>query len=172
MINPWKNLSTNIQVSKQTERLATNDFDRWQANCLRLLSEDYYIGFDLPDADDLYTHGLLSGLERDLTKKVIQAVINGVSLTRKSWPKSFKDDAKTALLVAGEDWMTYATAISETYPALLDIRKDLGLDLMLYESDIIIRAINYLLDKGIGCLSIHDYLIVPEDNVEDAKAAF
>lgn len=68
--------------------------------------------------------------------------------------------------------MTYATAISETYPALLDIRKDLGLDLMLYESDIIIRAINYLLDKGIGCLSIHDYLIVPEDNVEDAKAAF
>jgi len=142
------------------------------ASGLRLLSEDYYIGFDLPDADDLYTHGLLSELKRDLTKKVIQAVINGVPLTRKSWPKSFKDDAKTALLLAGEDWMTYATAISETYPALLDIREDLGLDLMLYESDIIIRAMNYLLDKGIGCMSIHDCLIVPEDNVEEAKAAF
>jgi hypothetical protein len=43
---------------------------------------------------------------------------------------------------------------------------------MLTESDIIISAMNFLLDKGIGCLSIHDCLIVPEGNVDDAKEAF
>jgi hypothetical protein len=43
---------------------------------------------------------------------------------------------------------------------------------MLQESNIIIFAMNYLLDKGIGCISIHDCLIIPKDNVEDAKEAF
>ena len=43
---------------------------------------------------------------------------------------------------------------------------------MLIESDIIIRAMNYLLDKDIGCISMHDCLIFPKENVEDAKEAF
>lgn len=44
--------------------------------------------------------------------------------------------------------------------------------LMLEESTIIMKAMNYLLDMGVGCLSLHDCLIVPEQNVEDAKNAF
>jgi hypothetical protein len=142
------------------------------ASGLRLLAEDYYSGFTLPETEDLYTHGKLSGLKRDLTKTIVQAVINGVSLERQSWPKSFNDDKKTAELMAGEDWNTYANAVSETYPALSGVREDMGLDLMLEESDIIIGAMNNLLDKGIGCLSIHDCLIVPQENVKDAKEAF
>lgn len=142
------------------------------ASGLRLLAEDYYIGFTLPEAEDLYTHGKLSGLKRNLTKTIVQAVINGVSLDRQSWPTSFKDEKKTAGLMAGEDWNTYAKAISETYPTLSGVRKDMGFDLMLQESNIIIGAMNYLLDKDIGCLSIHDCLIVPQENVEDAKEAF
>lgn len=142
------------------------------ASGLRLLAEDYYSGFDLPETEDLYSHGKLSGLKRDLTKTIVQAVINGVLLNRQGWPKSFKDDKKTAELMAGEDWNTYAKAISETYPALLGVRKDMGLDLMLQESDIIIGAMNHMLDKGIGCISMHDCLIVPQENVKDAKEAF
>jgi len=142
------------------------------ASGLRLLAEDSQIGFDLPDTEDLYTYGQLSGLKRNLTKKVIQAVINGVSLDRQSWPKSFKDDKKTAELIAGEDWNTYAKALRATYPALAKVRKDHGMDLMLVESEIIIHAMNHLLDKGIGCISIHDALIVPQENVEVAKEAF
>jgi hypothetical protein len=120
----------------------------------------------------LYTHGKLHGLKRDLTKKIVQAVINGVSLDRQSWPRTFKEDNKTAELIAGEDWNTYASALRETYPALSKARKDHGMDLMLVESNIIIHAMNHLLDKGIGCISIHDALIVPQENVEDAKEAF
>jgi hypothetical protein len=142
------------------------------ASGLILLAEDHQIGFDLPETEDLYTHGKLHGLKRDLTKKIVQAVINGVSLDRQSWPRTFKEDNKTADLIAGEDWDTYASALSETYPALSKARKDHGMDLMLVESDIIIFAMNHLLDKGIGCISIHDALIVPQENVEDAKEAF
>jgi len=142
------------------------------ASSLMLLSQDYHIGFDLPDTDDLYRYGPLANLKRDLTKKIIQAVINGVSLDRKSWPRSFREDTKTAGLMAGEDWLSYATAIKETYPSLLQVRENFGMDLMLQESDIIINGMNYLLDRGIGCLSIHDCLIVPQENLEDAKNAF
>jgi hypothetical protein len=46
------------------------------------------------------------------------------------------------------------------------------MDLMLQESHIIVSSMNYLLDRGIGCLSIHDCLIVPQENLEDAKNAF
>ena len=42
---------------------------------------------------------------------------------------------------------------------------------MLQASDII-GAMNHLLDKGIGCMSIHDCLIVPQENVKSAKEAF
>lgn len=139
------------------------------ASGLRLLAEDEDIGFELPDTEDLYTYGQLSGLKRDLTKMIIQAAINGVSLTRQDWPNSFK--SKQSKLIDSQDWKAYAKAISETYPALSKVRKDHGMDLMLIESDIIIRAMNYLLDKGIGCLSIHDCLIAPTDSVEDAKKA-
>jgi hypothetical protein len=142
------------------------------ASSLRLLAGDGRIGFDLPDVEDLYSHGRLAGLKRNLTKTVIQAVINGVFLDRKSWPKSFAEDKKTAALMDGEDWLAYADAVRETYPALADIPEGFGMDLFLHESSIIIRSMNYLLDKGIGCLSIHDCLIVPKENEEDAKSAF
>ena len=43
---------------------------------------------------------------------------------------------------------------------------------MMIECDIIISAMNYVLDKGIGCLSIHDCLIVPEESAQVAIDAF
>ena len=142
------------------------------ASSLRLFSEDYYLGFDLPETDDLYSHGKLKGLNRDITKKVIQSVLNGVSLDRKSWPRSFYEKEEDQQLIAGEDWLTYADAIADTYPSLKEADPDKGLELMLQESDIIISAMNHLLDRDIGCLSIHDCLIVPEDNTQDAIDAF
>jgi hypothetical protein len=142
------------------------------ASSLRLLSEDYYLGFELPETEDLYAYGKLSGLNRKITKKVIQASLNGASLDSKSWPKSFFEKEKDAQLIAGQDWLTYAEAIAETYPSLKKADKDKGLDLMLIESNVIISAMNYVLDKGIGCLSIHDCLIVPEESKQVAIDAF
>lgn len=142
------------------------------ASSLRLLSEDYYLGFELPETDDLYAYGKLSGLNREITKKVIQASLNGARLDSKSWPTSFFDNEKDSQLIAGHDWLTYAEAIAETYPSLKKADRDTGLDLMMTESDIIIRAMNYVLDRGVGCLSIHDCLIVPEESTQVAIDAF
>jgi hypothetical protein len=142
------------------------------ASSLRLFSEDYDLGFDLPETEDLYTHGKLSGLNRKITKKIITASLNGITLDRKSWPKSFSEKEKDAQLIAGQDWLTYAEAIAETYPSLSKVDQHTGLDLMMIESDIIISAMNHVLDKGIGCLSIHDCLIVPEESTQVAIDAF
>lgn len=142
------------------------------ASSLTLLSEHYNYEFSLPDTDDYYSYGPLGDLNRPLVKTTIQAAINGVSLGRKSWPTSFKEDAKVQHLVGDHDWSDYSSAILAVYPVLASLEADLGLRLMLDESNIIIRAMNNLLDRGIGCLSIHDCLIVPENNVDDAKEAF
>lgn len=142
------------------------------ASSLTLLSEDGTYGFTLPDTNDYYQYGPLGDLNRTLVKTTIQAVINGVSLDRKSWPASFKDDSKVGHLIGGEEWSKYSSAILEVYPILQTLRDDLGVWLMLTESDIILNAMLHMLDKGIGCLSIHDCLVVPIQNVEDAKEAF
>jgi hypothetical protein len=142
------------------------------ASSLRLFSEDYNLGFELPDTEDLYSYGRLSGLTREITKKVIQASLNGASLDGWRWPKSFTDNENDAQLIEGQDWLTYAKAIAETYPSLKRADRDTGLDLMMIESDIIISAMNHVLNKGIGCLSIHDCLIVPEESTHVAIDAF
>ena len=140
------------------------------ASSLTLLSNDYYVGFELPATDDLYQYGPLAELNRELVKTIVQALINGVSHDRKRWPDSFYE--KKAELISGRKWSDYVDPLVSVYPALKNLDSDMGMRLMLDEADTIIRAMNHLLDKGIGCLSLHDCLIVPEANTGDAKEAF
>jgi hypothetical protein len=46
------------------------------------------------------------------------------------------------------------------------------MSLFRVESDIIVQAMLQLLEVGIGCLSVHDCLIVPHDKVAEAEKAF
>ena len=142
------------------------------ASSLTLLAGDPYLGFELPDCDDFYSFGELAHLNREVTKKVFQAILNGVSPQRKTWPTGFTDNPETASLIGSDSFPKYAKAVVATYPSLEQLRPNMGLSLMLFESDIIMRAMLELLDKGIGCLSIHDCLIVPKSQVNQAKAAF
>ena len=142
------------------------------ASSLTLLAGDPYLGFELPDCDDFYSYGELADLNREVTKKVFQAILNGVSPNRTSWPTGFTDSPDITALIGSDSFPKYAKAVVATYPSLDQLRPNMGLSLMLFESDIIIRAMLELLDKGIGCLSIHDCLIVPESKVDQAKAAF
>jgi hypothetical protein len=142
------------------------------ASSLTLLAGDYYLGFELPECDDLYQHGPLADLNREVTKKVLLAILNGVSPNRKTWPKGFTDQPIIEALIGADTFPRYAKAVVETYPSLRALRPNMGLWLMLTESDIIINAMLELLNQGIGCLSIHDCLIVPESKVEQAIIAF
>ena len=140
------------------------------ASSLTLLSNDYYLGFDLPDTEDLYQYGPLANLDRELVKLVTQVIINGVAHDRSGWPPSLKEEK--GKLIGDEKWADYVRPLIATYPSLTKLREHMGLHLMLTEADVIIHAMNYLLDKGIGCLSLHDCLIVPNHNAQDAVEAF
>lgn len=140
------------------------------ASSLTLLSNDYYLGFDLPETQDLYQYGLLANLDRELVKLVTQVIINGVAYDRSGWPPSLKEEK--AKLIGNQKWADYVKPLLETYPSLTKLREHMGLHLMLTEADVIIHAMNYLLDRGIGCLSLHDCLIVPDHNAQDAVEAF
>ena len=142
------------------------------ASSLTLLAGDSLYAFELPVCDDYYSHGALADLNREVTKKVFQAILNGVSPRRTTWPSGFVDDSKIGPLIGSDSFPRYAKAVVATYPSLAKLRPHMGLWLMYEESDIIIKAMLELLDQGIGCLSIHDCLIVPESKVEQAKAAF
>jgi len=140
------------------------------ASSLTLLSNDYYLGFELPDTGDLYQYGPLANLDRELAKLVTQVIINGVAYDRSGWPPSLKEEK--AELIGDQKWADYVKPLIETYPSLTKLREHMGLHLMLTEADLIIHAMNYLLDKGIGCLSLHDCLIVPIEHAQDAADAF
>lgn len=142
------------------------------ASSLTLLANDYTLGFTLPETDDYYQYGPLASLKRELVKKVVQSLINGLTPKRKGWPPSFLEEESTAALIGDYKWHDYAQPIVSVYPALAKLDKGMGMWLMLEESTIIMKAMNHLLDMGIGCLSIHDCLIVPDQHVEDAKNAF
>jgi len=139
------------------------------ASSLTLLSNDYYLGFELPDTEDFYQYGPLANLDRELVKIVTQVIINGVAHDRSGWPPSLKEEK--AELIGNQKWADYVKPLVETYPSLTKLREHMGLHLMLTEADVIIHAMNYLLDKGIGCLSLHDCLIVPNHNAQDAVEA-
>lgn len=142
------------------------------ASSLTLLSNDNNHGFQLPDSSDYYQHGPLAQYDRDLIKVLVQSAINGVSLTQSKWPKSILDEPKLRNAVSKSDWQEVSSALLQVYPVLKGLHKETGMDLMLVESGIILKAMNFLLDKGIGCLSIHDCLIVPKSYVGEAQDAF
>lgn len=122
---------------------------------------------------DLYQANSLKDLDRQLVKSIINASMNGLNLNSKDWPASLteKQDVAERIGSLKPDWKHYVNCIKATYP-LLASKKQLGMYLWLLESVNIMLAMNYLLDKGIGCLSIHDCLIVPHDKTDDAKDAF
>jgi hypothetical protein len=146
------------------------------ASALQILAGHTETKFTLPDADDLYQAGRLNELNRQLVKSVVQVAINGpVSfLEYNAWPKSMKKDEEKKALIADEGipWSTYRDALAHTYPALTKLPDDFGMRLFRVEGDIIVQAMLRLLEAGIGCLSVHDCLIVPQNKVAEAEKAF
>lgn len=142
------------------------------ASSLIILSNDREFGFELPECDDLYQFGPLAVLNRTLVKGIIQAVINGMNVNVTRWPAAIRNDEKLGKLLEGQRWADYKSSIFEAYPALANLPNDMGLKLFVVESEILISAMQNLLDQGIGCLPLHDCLIVPRHYVEEAKLAW
>lgn len=146
------------------------------ASALQILAGHPETKFTLPNVDDLYQAGRLQNLNREVIKTLVQVVLNSSKplLERKYWPKSITDDEEKKALVEAEGipWPTYRDALAHTYPTLTKLPEDFGMRLFRVESDIIVQAMLQLLDAGIGCLSVHDCLIVPHDKIAQAERAF
>ena len=130
----------------------------------------------LPDVDELDQAGRLKNLNREVIKTLVQVVLNSSKplLERKHWPKSVTEDEEKKALIEDEGipWSTYRDALAHIYPALTKLPDDFGMRLFRVESDIIVQAMLRLLEAGIGCLSVHDCLIVPQNKVTEAEKAF
>lgn len=146
------------------------------ASALQILAGHSETKFTLPDVEDLYQAGQLQNLNREIIKTLVQVVLNSSKplLERKYWPKSITDDEEKKALIEGDGipWAAYRDAVATTYPSLTNLPKDFGMRLFRLESDIIVYSMLQLLEAGIGCLSVHDCLVVPNDKVEEAKKAF
>jgi len=146
------------------------------ASALQILAGHSETKFTLPDVEDLYQAGQLQNLNREIIKTLVQVVLNSSKplLERKYWPKSITDDEEKKALIEGDGipWAAYRDAVATTYPSLTNLPKDFGMRLFRVESDIIVYSMLQLLEAGIGCLSVHDCLVVPNDKVEEAKKAF
>ncbi|MDC1223757.1 hypothetical protein N8Z91_02595 [Ascidiaceihabitans sp.] len=146
------------------------------ASTLQILAGHSETKFTLPNVDDLYQAGRLQNLNREVIKALVQVVLNSRKplLERKYWPKSVMEDEEKKALIEDEGipWSTYRDALAHTYPALTKLPDDFGMSLLRVESDIIVQAMLRLLEAGIGCLSVHDCLIVPQNKVAQAEKAF
>lgn len=146
------------------------------ASALQILAGYSETKFTLPDVSDLCQAGQLQNLNREVIKTLVQVALNSSKslLAREYWPKSITDDEEKKALIEGDGipWTTYRDALAHTYPALTKLPNDLSMRLFRVESDIIAQAMLKLLEVEIGCLSVHDCLVVPYDKVDEAKKAF
>ena len=146
------------------------------ASALQILAGHSETKFTLPDVSDLCQAGQLQNLNREVIKTLVQVALNSSKslLAREYWPKSITDDEEKKALIEGDGihWTTYRNALAHTYPALTKLPNDFGMRLFRVESEIIVQAMLKLLEVEIGCLSVHDYLVVPYDKVDEAKKAF
>ena len=146
------------------------------ASALQILAGYSETKFTLPDVSDLCQAGQLQNLNREVIKTLVQVALNSSKslLAREYWPKSITDDEEKKALIEGDGipWTTYRDALAHTYPALTKLPNDFGMRLFRVESDIIAQAMLKLLEVEIGCLSVHDCLVVPYDKVDEAKKAF
>ncbi len=146
------------------------------ASALQILAGYSETKFTLPDVSDLYQAGQLQNLNREVIKTLVQVALNSSKslLAREYWPKSITDDEEKKALIEGDGipWTTYGDELAHTYPALTKLPNDFGMRLFRVESDIIVQAMLKLLEVEIGCLSVHDCLVVSYDKVDEAKKAF
>ena len=111
----------------------------------------------------------------NLDREVVKAIVNHASgvgnLNSKSWPKLVIErypDAKALPWRVGRD-----TLIAKL-PALAILKRDV-IDwsrIQFHESNIIIAAMEKCFEQGIGCLSVHDCLIVAKVNRDVAVQLF
>lgn len=111
-------------------------------------------------------------MTRKLAKKICQIAIGNDKLSAKTWPKSIRDDQQFNSLRRMIKWKTVRQVIAERLPYLLNpqARSKQALDIQFVESNWLMKVMKELLEvHGVGCLPVHESLIVPRSKVDLTK---
>ena len=133
------------------------------------------VSFDLPDVDDFYDLINYKNKNRKLTKQVINAGLNGANILGRRFPVSIREheDPDVRALIEGVKWKDVKAAIFNTYPKLkLAKEMDIAGYIQFKDSDVIMKTMLKLFEQGIGCLSVHDCVMVPQSREAEAEKIF
>jgi len=129
--------------------------------------------FPIPDVDDIYSSLKVHGLERDLAKAVINHSISVGSLNKKDFPSRIRKDPRLAPMARKVTWSNLRDQLKKQMPWLtrLDPKSNEDLYVQWKDSEIIIATMTKVFEAGVGCLSVHESLILPQSQLELGKAA-
>lgn len=116
--------------------------------------------------------GNVPSMTRKLAKKICQIAIGNDKLSAKAWPKSIRDDQQFNDLRRMIKWKVVRKVIAEKLPYLLNpqAKTKQSLDIQFVESNWLMKVMRELLEvHGVGCLPVHESLIVPRSKVDLTK---
>lgn len=111
-------------------------------------------------------------MTRKLAKKICVLAIGNDGLSQKRWPKSITKDRQFDGLRKSIEWKTVRAVVSTKLPYLLNpsAKTKLSLRLQDEESRWLMFVMKDLLENGVGCLPVHESIIVPQSQIEYTKA--
>ena len=112
----------------------------------------------------------VDGMTRGLAKKICHVVIGNGEVS-KTFPRSVTKDEKLKKLARKIRWKSVRQVIEQDLNYLLhpELKKKQSLWLQLHESGWLMRVLRRLLEEGVGCLPVHESVIVPRSKATRAK---
>lgn len=113
----------------------------------------------------------IDGMTRPLAKKICHVAIGNGSLSKKRFPRSILKDKDLKELASNLHWKDIRSVIETDLAYLLNPAGNTkqSLTLQFYESSWLMRVMGILLEQGVGCLPVHESLIVPQSKVTLTK---
>lgn len=115
----------------------------------------------------------INGMTRPLAKKICQIAVGNNKLSAKRFPDSIRKSETFKPILARLSWAKVRSVIERQLPYLLNPDGNTNQSLMLqaHESDWLMKVLRELLEQGVGCLPVHESIIVPRSKIEVTKEA-
>jgi hypothetical protein len=112
----------------------------------------------------------VDGMTRGLAKKICHVVIGNGEVS-KTFSHSVTKDEKLKKLTRKIRWKSVRQVIEQDLNYLLhpELKERQSLWLQFHESGWLMRVLRRLLEEGVGCLPVHESIIVPRSKVTLAK---
>lgn len=110
----------------------------------------------------------IDGMTRPLAKKICHIVIGNGEISSKRWPRSIVKDQGLKKLTSKLHWKDVREVIETDLSYLVDpeAKTSQSLRLQFHESAWLMRVLRRLLEDSVGCLPVHESIIVPRSQID------